>query len=148
MENNIMTMSEKIRVKIDPSYKKIYDGLKGYALGDFHEIFFLCTCLGYKNKLKKKLNKKEDCFWSSTITPDEWYGIYSLYLNEFEMKFSELADDQLVIDMMQEYANGGMEYLISEFLEDFLKKDQSGKYFFETKQQLPKELLMSMIDWC
>lgn len=140
-------MDQKIRVKIEPKYKGIYNGLKGYAIGDFHELFYLCTCIGYKNDEPISLVKKEDCFWSSTIVPDEWYVYYSLYLNRNGMDFSSLSNDEELMNELQEYANGGMKYLIDVFLSDYIKTDKDGSFFIDDKYLLPKELLMTVLEW-
>ena len=148
MANSTIEMSQKIRVKIEPKYKGIYNSLKNHAVGDFHELFFICVCLGCKMKKRKPLNKREDCFWSSTVLPDEWYTYYTIYINDHKMDFSCLGNDEQIISAMQEYANGGMAHLIDEFLCDYTKKDSSGNYIVDHLDQLPKELLVKLtMDW-
>lgn len=140
-------MSQKIRVKIDPQYKGIYNSLKNHAVGDFHELFFICVCIGHKNQKCIPLIKREDCFWSNTISPDEWYAYYALFVHDNKIDLSSLGDDEKIISVMQEYANGGMEFLIDEFLCDYVKKDSSGHYIVVHTEQLPKELLINILDW-
>lgn len=145
--SKIMQMDQNIRVKIEQKYKGIYNGLKGYAIGDFHELFYLCTCIGYKYKRSIPVQKKDDCFHSRSILTDEWYVYYSLFLAQNEMDFSKLSDDQILFDELQEYANGGMEFLIEEFLTDYVKIDSNGSYIIDNKYLLPKELLMTVLEW-
>jgi hypothetical protein len=121
--------------------------LKNHAVGDFHELFFLCVCLGYKNNRKVQEKRKEDCFWTKTITPDEWHVYYSLFVHSNKMEFSALGSDDDVILLMQDYASGGMGLLIEEFLKDYVKNDSSGHYLVDHTDQLSKELLMTIIDW-
>lgn len=147
MNNPKVKMSSDIRVKVSSVYKEIYTGLKNYAVGDFHELFFLCVCLGYKNNKKIQEQKKEDCFWSRTITSDEWHVYYSLFLHSNHMDFSKLESDGDVISFMEDYANGGMEILIDEFLKDYVKKDSSGRFIVDHTDQLSKELLMAITEW-
>ena len=40
-----MSFSEDIRVKTEQKYKTLYNELKNFAVGDMHELFFLCACL-------------------------------------------------------------------------------------------------------
>lgn len=148
MAESAIQMSQKIRVKIDPQFKGIYNALKNHAVGDFHELFFICVCLGHMTGKSEPLKKREDCFWSSTILPDEWYAYYTIHLHDHEMELSCLGDDEEVIAVMQEYANGGMAYLINEFLCDYTKKDSSGNYIVDHLDQLPKEMLVKLtMDW-
>lgn len=148
MTYSTIEMSQKIRVKIDPQYKVIYNALKNHAVGDFHELFFICVCLGYKMRMREPLKKREDCFWSNTIFPDEWYAYYSIYIHDHNMDFSCLGNDEQIITTMQEYANGGMSCMIDEFLCDYTKKDSSGNYIVDHLDQLSKELLVKLtMDW-
>lgn len=148
MSASVIQMSQKIRVKVAPQFKGIYHALKNHAVGDFHELFFICACLGKKTARREPLRKREDCFWSSTIQPDEWYAYYAVYLSDHDMDCSSLGDDEDVISLAQEYANGGMAYLIKEFLCDYTKKDASGNYLVDHLDQIPRELLMKLtMDW-
>lgn len=146
MANSTTEMSSKIRVKIDPRYKGVYNGLKNKAIGDFHELFFLCVCLGYKKNKRTRLSKKEDCFWSDTILPDEWYAYYSLFVYEHQKDLSCLGNDEQVLSAMQEYANGGMQILIEELLYDYVK-EETGSYLVDSTDELSKELLVNVLDW-
>ena len=143
-----MQMRQKIRIKVSPQFKGIYDALKAHAVGDFHELFFICACLGKKESQLAQLTKSVDCFWSSTIFPHEWYAYYAIYLSDNDMDLSLLGDDEKVIALAQDYANGGMSCLIEEFLCDYAKKDSAGNYLVDHTDQLPRELLMKIaVDW-
>lgn len=115
-----MKMEGQIRVKTDNRYSNIYNELKNLVVGDFHELFFVCACLGYKYKKSKPLEKKDDKFWSQTIEHTEWACYYAMLLEENAMDFSVIHDDKYVIARIEEYANAGMELLIQEFLSDYL----------------------------
>ena len=74
-----MNMSGDIRVKTDRKYRNLYNDLKNFAVGDMHELFFLCSCLGFRAKKKKSLGSNgEDRFWSRTITPEARMWLVSL----------------------------------------------------------------------
>ena len=74
-----MNMSGDIRVKTDRKYRNLYNELKNFAFGDMHELFFLCSCLGFRTKKKKNLGGNgEDRFYSRTITPEEYACYYAI----------------------------------------------------------------------
>jgi hypothetical protein len=148
MINSAVEMSQKIRVKIEPKYKDIYNSLKNVAVGDFHELFFLCVCLGKKAGKKTSLERKEDCFWSSTIVPDEWYSYYGIFLHDNGIDLSSLTGDTAVLNVMQEYANAGMQVLLDEFLHVYVKQDKDGKYIVDSTEEVSKDLLAAVVtDW-
>ncbi len=138
-----MNMSGDIRVKTDQQYKNLYIELKNFAVGDMHELFFLCVCLGYKAKKKKPLgNKGEDRFWSRTITPEEYSCYYAIMLKENEMNISSIKDDKVVLAEMEMYANAGLEILIKELLSDYLiQGNNEFKIDSTCSKELPKNLL-------
>jgi len=115
-----MKMSTDIRVKTDPRYEELYKGLK--LIGDdFHSIFFLCTCLGfYAQKKTLPTARRDERFWSRTITPDEWTVYYSIALLDKGEDFAALGDDAQVIAIAELYADAGMEILIHEVLQPYL----------------------------
>jgi len=136
-------MSEDIRVKTDAKYKALYNELKNFVVGDMHELFFICTCLGYKANNPKLLGSNgEDRFWSRTIRPEEYVCYYSMLLEKNNMDISIIKDDKLVLSKIEEYANGGMEILIKEFLSDYLIKSSTELNLDPTSvKELPKTFL-------
>lgn len=120
-----MRMDGQIRVKTDGRYSRIYNDLKNVVVGDFHELFFTCACLGYKHKKRRPLGKaREDRFWSNTINPREWACYYAMVLEENDMDFRAVQDDKAVIARVEEYANAGMEILRDQFLHDYLTSNK------------------------
>lgn len=116
-----MKMDGQIRVKTDGRYSRIYNDLKNVVVGDFHELFFVCACLGYKHKRSKPLGKsRDDRFWSNTVNPREWACYYAMLLEEHSMDFAAIQDDRTVMARVEEYANAGMEILMDEFLSDYM----------------------------
>ena len=116
-----MKMDGQIRVKTDERHSRIYNDLKNIVVGDFHELFFVCACLGYIRNKKKPLGKShDDRFWSNTIVPREWACYYSILLKESNMNFSTIQDDKIAISIIEEYANAGMDILVNEFLHDYI----------------------------
>lgn len=138
-----MKMSGEIRVRTDKKFQGLYNDLKNRAFGDMHEIFFFCVCLGYRQKRKRALGRNGDeRFWSKTITPEEYVCYYSILLEENDMNFAVIQDDQKVISQMEQYANGGMDFLIEDFLHNYLIQ-ASNELALDSSasQELAKELL-------
>jgi hypothetical protein len=139
-----MTMDENIRVKTDKKHKTLYNQLKNLAVGDSHELFFVCACLAHKCGKRRPLGKKgEDRFWSRTITPEEWSCYYAMHLTDHKMNFQSLHDDAAVIAAIEEYANAGMEILQEELLRDFTTTSSGGEVSLDAAQcsELPKVFL-------
>src|SRR5665647_1979089 len=98
-----MKMDGQIRVKTDGRYSRIYNDLKNVVVGDFHELFFVCACLGYKHKQTKPLaTMRDDRFWSNTMNPREWACYYAMLLEENNMDFIAIQDDKSVIARVEE----------------------------------------------
>jgi hypothetical protein len=138
-----MNMDGNIRVRTDKKYRALYNDLKNFAFGDMHELFFLCVCLGYRDKARKPLGKNgDDRFWSRTISPDEWACYYAIMIESNNMNFYSIKDDKEVIACMEEYANRGMEILLEEFLCDYVL-DSGGepRLDFRSSKELPKIFL-------
>lgn len=141
-----MNMSPDIRVKTSAKFGGIYKDLRNIAVGDSHELFFVCACLGYKQNKPKPIEKKEreDRFWSRTIDPEEWTCFYSIVLKEHGMDYSKIQDDEKVLGQIEKYANGGMEILINDVLSNYLvpnKKGNSYKLDMSFAKELPKAIL-------
>lgn len=136
-------MDGQIRVKTDARYARIYNDLKGVAVGDFHELFFLCVCLGHKYGKSTSLGRsREDRFWSSTISAHEWACYYAMFLQDRAMDFVDVNDDRIVMSRMEEYANGGMAVLLGEFLDDYVAGNQAEPQLDPAHdKELPKNLL-------
>jgi len=137
-----MNMSTEIRVKTERQYKSIYTELKNFAFGDMHEIFFLCTCLGYKKRDKRNIKNSDDRFWSKTITPEEYSCYYAMIIQDNNGAFSSIEDDKIVLAEIEKYANAGIEILINEVLEDYLIKID-GEYRVDKQgsKELPKAIM-------
>ena len=121
-----MKMDGQIRVRTKKEHGQLYNDLKGIACTDFHELFFVCACLGYKNGAKKPLGKSgEERFWSRTITPPEWSCFYAMLLRDTlpNMDYSVVKDDKEVLSQIEQYANAGIEILAEKFLGDYLVKN-------------------------
>lgn len=122
-----MKMDGKIRVATDAKYKELYNSMKSNGVvEDFHELFFVCACLGYRKGKPAPIKKRDDRFWSSTITPPEWACYYAMVLEQNNHDYTKVADDRDVLAFIEGYANAGMGILIDEFLGDYLLSSSKG----------------------
>ena len=122
-----MKMDGKIRVATDPTFKELYNNMKSYgAIGDSHELFFLCACLGYRKGKHTPIRKRDDRFWSSTITPPEWACYYAMMLEKNSFDYEKVSEDKDVLAVIEGYANAGISILIDEFLSDYLLSNSKG----------------------
>lgn len=138
-----MSLAGDIRVRTNRRYRTLYNELKNFVAKDMHEIFFLCVCLGYRKGERKPLGRDgDDRFWSNTITPDEYASYYAILIEANNMDFSVTADDKVVIEMMEEYANAGMKILIDDLLSDYtLDHGDDFRLDPSCSKELPKVLL-------
>jgi len=140
-----MKMDGKIRVATDAKYKELYNNMKNNgAVEDFHELFFLCTCLGYRKGNLNPIKKRDDRFWSSTITPREWACYYAMILEQHNFDYTTVADDKEVLATIEGYANAGVDILIAEFLGDYLlasSKATDPQLDTTCSKELPKQFV-------
>ena len=140
-----MKMDSQIRVKTDGQYGRLYNDLKNTAVGDFHELFFVCACIGYKERKRKPLDTSRgdrERFWSNTILPREWACYYAMVIADNQMDFASIQEDKAVLGAIEEYANAGMEILIKRFLSDYLiNVNTEPQLDSAASRELPKHLL-------
>lgn len=116
-----MKMDGNIRVATDARYKELYNNMKNNgAVDDFHELFFLCACIGYRKGSQSSIKKRDDRFWSRTITPREWACYYAIVLEQNGFDYGKVSEDKDVLAIIEGYANAGMEILLEDFLGDYL----------------------------
>lgn len=137
-----MSFSENIRVKTEQKYKTLYNELKNFAVGDMHELFFLCACLGFKANQKEPFERGDDRFWSRTFTPEEYACFYAMILEKKNMDLASIKDDKTVLGEIELYANAGMKILIDELLSDYVHEtNEEYKLDSTCRDELPKALL-------
>ena len=143
-----MTMDRNIRVKTDRKYKTLYKQLTNLIVGESHELFFICACLGFKRGKCETLGKRgDDRFWSGTISPEEWACYYSMHLQNNGMDFQTIQDDHAVMHSMEQYANGGMAILMEDLLKDYTTHAEEEVLLDSGRcQELPKVFLCYLFE--
>jgi len=119
-----MSERNQIRVRTEKKHKMLYSDLKQLSLGEAHTVFFIATCIGYEAGKKQAFLSREDRFWGSTITNDEWAIYQSIFLSEEgNDNLQVITDDEQIIRRMEEYANGGINIILEELSLCFDKHD-------------------------
>lgn len=135
-------MDSQIRVRTEARLADLYDDLKRLVVGEFHDLFFICACLGYSTGKRKSLSRAQDRFWSGTITPWEWTCYYAMILNDKDRNLSSISDDKTVMRVIEEYANAGMDLMIEELLSHYLLTGQKVPRIDQSaSKELPKVTL-------
>lgn len=116
-----MKMDGNIRVATEAKYKELFNNMKSNGVvDDFHELFFLCASIGYRKSSKTPIKRRDDRFWSKTISPREWACYYAMVLEKNAFDYEKVSEDKDVLAIIEGYANAGMDILIKDFLGDYL----------------------------
>jgi hypothetical protein len=144
-----MKMSGDLRVKTSRRRKALFKDICDAVFPqNSHELFFLCACLGYREEVSIPLSRDgEEQFWSKTITYDEYTCYYSMILKDSGFDMSSLSDDAVVIKRIEEYANGGLDFLAREVIPDLIVESEGEERILPaSKKMLPKTLLFSAVN--
>ncbi len=115
-----MKMSD-LRVKVDSRHFELYNDMTEVgAVTEAHVLFFSAACVGFRHKRRLQPIRRNEKFWSRTFTQDEWTCFYSLALSHWEGQFDRIQDDKAVIELMEEYATGGIDVLVESTLSEYL----------------------------
>ena len=141
-----MKMDGDIRVRTE--HQQLYNDLKGLLVKDFHELFFLTACLGFRNNCHTKLGKSAgERFFSRTITPNEWCTYYAMVVEKNAMDFNSVKDDKAVIAQIEGYAHGGMLFFVENILDGYLLKKDDVLYIDKSvSQDLPRRVMQSIFE--
>ena len=135
-----MNLSGNIRVKTEKKYKYIYNEFKNIFKREFHELFFISACIGYKKRKKQELEGGgDDRFWSGTITPQEYCCYYAMVLKDNDMEVESIKEDKKILEIIEKYSNSGMKVLFDELLNDYLISKDDFRIDFSEKGKLPRD---------
>ena len=149
-----MKMDREIRVQSDKSHREFYRDYRKHLGKDAHELFYLAVCIGFHQKqhCPRTKNSAEERFWSRTILPEEWATYYAIMLHKNDMNYDAICDDAETLQMMEAYANGGINYLIEEELVGGFLIEKDGLTMFDSQlaNDIPRRILQFMfhsIEW-
>jgi hypothetical protein len=102
----------------DAAYENIYGYFSKKLEIQYAELFTLCVSVGFRNNLRIPIKNRGKEFKAHTFR-NLRYSLYSIILNHNEFgrdieKFKEPNFQNTVINLLQEYANGGMKILCDE----------------------------------
>lgn len=100
---------------------EIYELLKVNKASFFYKseyarIFIAAMALGYINKNKIPLKKKSRSIPSAVFSPQERWMMISIAMEE-ENDLAIVKDEQKILNIAEEYANGGINFLYKLFEE-------------------------------
>ena len=82
----------------------------------YHELFLLFSAIGFIKKERKSFNEKGREFRCNYLKPSERVSLYSILINSDEditiNDFGNKSKHQEYINVLEEYAEGGLEILI------------------------------------
>jgi hypothetical protein len=103
----------QVRVRTSKRHKQLYNDFKRQNIGEAHTIFFISACIGYSMDQRRPLGKEgEDRFYDYTIKPREWTVYQSIFLKENDLDLQTIQEGEKIIRFIEEYANGGLHYII------------------------------------
>lgn len=138
-----MKTEARQRIRTSRQHGKLYTELKGVLVQEFHELFFLSACIGYRSNCPVALGKNgEERFWSDTITSEEWAAYHSMILDANSMDFGALRDEKAVVAKIEEFAHGGMLHLVANVLHGYLV-EKDGEYSLDRTlaRDLPRRVM-------
>ncbi|TYB31282.1 MAG: hypothetical protein FXF47_04945 [Candidatus Mcinerneyibacterium aminivorans] len=138
------------RFSVSKKYYNLFTDLNSNVFPSHSSIFILCVLLGYNYGTRKSLESTKQLFRVASLNPEEVLVLKSLSIEEENCDYSLLSDNSIedkIINMLEEYANSGMEIFIEEFLNNYIKQS-NGEYYldFTKKNELSKIVLGYIMD--
>src|SRR5690554_2553256 len=111
----------QLRVYVSKKYFPIFHEMtKSKLFSQNSEFFIFCTFVGQIHNIKKALEKKHELCRAVTLTEYDRVALEALYLKEN----GKLLTFKETIQLAEEYANGGIEYILGGFLSEFTIEDE------------------------
>ncbi|WP_027416641.1 hypothetical protein [Aneurinibacillus terranovensis] len=137
-----------IRVKVNKKYQGIYKELTSetsvhHKIFEQHgDLFTLCVCIGYKNNKSNEF-KGMDLFWSHSLNKYQETVIKTIALKSSD-NYEIIHDNDAIIDIVEGYADGGMEILLEEVFKEYVLEKDNGELMleFSNVNQLEKDIAM------
>lgn len=109
-------MGVKEIILIDKDDRKLYERLKEETIFQKKlnkDLFLTAVGYGFKNNVKKAINKTDNTFLRTYYLADEdWAFLKSLAISESSLDI--LKDMNEVLNIAEEYAHAGIEILVNE----------------------------------
>lgn len=112
---------------IGEKWESIYDALcKGGGVFDqMSSLFTLCVAIGHSNDSPQKPAKKKGIFrWANLSSRTDVPILIAVAWDASDRNLSVLTDKRQIMEIVCDYAEGGMQYLHDNFFEDHMQDDQ------------------------
>ena len=97
------------------TYKQLTDGPKA-PFKTMKDLFLTATAVGVKQKVKTPLEKRVGIFAWSQFSPQEDIPFMYALILDLDEPLETLLDQVRMLDILEEYANAGIEELAPELL--------------------------------
>lgn len=74
-------------------------------------VYLLAAAMGFRDGIKKKSNKRTDIRRYQEIRPEYKVLIRAIVLSDTNYDYNILSDGKAVLEIIEEYANGGLKIL-------------------------------------
>lgn len=136
-----------IRVKVNKKYQGIYRELTSessvhHKIFEQHgDLFTLCVCIGYKKDGRNQQFKGMDLFWSHSLNKYQETVIKTIALKS-NNNYEVIQDYSTIMNIAEEYADGGMEILLKELFKDHVHENEKGEIIleFSNDHQIEKDI--------
>lgn len=105
------------------------------------EFFIFCVFVGERYQKQGKLEQKYALSQAITLSDYDRVALESLYLQEH----NSLATIKDTIELAEQYANGGIEYILDHVLHDLTYIDDGGNWRFN--QGVENEIQIKLFDF-
>lgn len=133
-------LSNQILLYTSEKYEEIYKEINSRFKITYAQLFTLMVAIGFKNNKKVPLLKYGREFRSTYLKEDSRTIIYTILLSDksLNIEFKDLIDNKKFKEyskVLQEYAEGGMSFLIENIFPENIEKNTNSKnyddYIFE-----------------
>jgi dnd system-associated protein 4 len=126
-------MSLGHRIYVRKKYIDIYRELRAdkpsspRVFTENKDLFILCCTVGFKFEKKNELKNTEMLLWSGTFDQHQDTVLKAIAVKSTnEQNLSILDDPESVYRISEQYADKGMEILIEEIFEPYIKEQEDG----------------------
>lgn len=159
-DNRLKTLYDNNIITINDYYAPFYDMLKDNLDVQAIDIFYVTMLLGYKNNKQRKITKENQpdvvrATETSKVTQvrtnynNDYHPVMYALMEEISgfQFFSDYNDEKLKhnIEELNNYANGGMDLLIEEVLQDYLTESGQRNVMRE-KSDLVERVIQFLYD--
>lgn len=132
----------QLRIYVSKKYFPIFHELtQSNLFTQNSEFLIFSTFIGEKHQRRSPLEGKHELCRAVTLSSYDLAAIKALYLQEN----NTLANVKDAIQLAEQYANGGVEYLIEHVLTDFIYVDEEGNWHL--KQERLDDLQIKLFDF-